>query len=148
MRRNIMHGVIPFVLLFSLSCNKDYKSSPDASTSKSMASNSASPGGCRMTSYDYYDGIGDFHSIDYYTYKDGLVDNELTGDLRYNMKYDSENKLIGSTVYEGETLVYIINFVYDKKQLVKEIWRDATTNDIYDEVFLTYDKKGNLIRNE
>jgi len=106
-----------------------------------------------MTSYDYYNGLDELNTIintiDYYTYKNGLVDNVLASyGQRFYMEYDAKNELIGSKVYEGEALLYIITFLYEKKKIVEEIWRDATTQEIYDHVFLTYDKKGNLIRNE
>ena len=150
MKKNFVGSlVLSFLLLFAFSCNKEDQSVVPENSIQAIASEAEVASGCRLTSYDYYNGIGDFHSIDYYTYKNGLVDNVLASyGLRFNLEYDAGNKLIGSRVYDGKTLLYIINFVYEKKKVVEEIWRDATTQEVYDHVFLTYDKKGNLIRNE
>lgn len=149
MKKNFLQSVVlPLVLLFAFSCNKEYESISEEESAPATASKADVAGGCRMTSYDYYNGIGDFHTTTYYTYKNGLVDNVTSYGLTYNIEYDAKNKLIGSRVYEGETLLYIITFVYDKKKVVEEIWLDAATQEVYDHVFLTYDKKGNLIRNE
>jgi hypothetical protein len=150
MKKNFIQSlVLPVVLLFAVGCHKEFESSNQEQSKAAIALKAISAGGCRITSYDYYDGIGDFHNIDYYTYKNGLVDDVITFyGLRYNMEYNKQRKLIASRVYDGETLLYIITFVYEKNKVVQEIWRDAATQEIYDNVFLTYDKKGNLIRNE
>ncbi len=121
-----------FTFLLALSCEKT-----DVSNS------------CRLTEYDYYDGLGEFHNTENFTYKNGSLDNVFTNyGYRFNMVYNAQNKLIGSTAYDGQTLVYVISFMYKNNKVVQEIWRDATTQEIYDQVFLTYDQKGNLVRSE
>jgi len=64
------------------------------------------------------------------------------------MEYNKQGKLIASRVYDGTTLLATITFVYEQNTVVQEIWRDAITEEVIDEVFLTYDQKGNLVRNE
>jgi hypothetical protein len=150
MKKNFMQGfVMSFVFLFAVSCQKESKS-PQESSTQANASKPESAGSCRLTSYDYYDGIGDFHDIDLFTYKNGLVDDVVFTSFgqRFNMEYNKQGKLIASRVYDGTTLLYIITFVYEKNRIVQEIWRDGITGEIVDEVFLTYDQKGNLARNE
>ena len=140
--------VMSIALLFAVSCQKESKSHLESVT-QSSASKPESAGSCRMIVHDYYDGIADFHNIDYFTYKNGLVDGVQTSyGQTFNMEYNEQGKLISSRVYEEENLLYIITFVYEKNRVVQEIWRDAITGEITDELFLTYDQKGNLVRNE
>ena len=63
------------------------------------------------------------------------------------MEYNKNGRLISSTVHEGLTLLYRIIFDYKNDKVVKETWRYAVTNDIYDIVVLTYNKNGSLVRN-
>src|SRR5687768_6107075 len=138
MKKNFMQGFVMLItLFFAVSCQKESKS-PQNGTQPS-ASKPESAGSCRLTSYDYYDGIGDFHNIDYFTYKNGLVDDVLTYyGVRYNMEYNKQGKLIAARAYDGTTLLAIITFVYERNRVTQEIWRDATTGEIVDELFLTY----------
>ena len=149
MKRIFMQGfVMSFVFIFAVSCQKESKS-PEESGTKSSASKPESAGSCRLTSYDYYDGIGDFHSITYFTYKNEVVDDVLASyGQRFNMEYNKQGKLISSRVYDGATLLAIITFVYQNNKVVQETWRDPTTGEIIDDLFLTYNNQGNLIRNE
>src|SRR6188508_2765123 len=125
MKKNFMQGfVMSFVFLFAVSCQKESKS-PQESSTQANASKPESAGSCRLTSYDYYDGIGDFHSITYFTYKNGVVDDVLASyGQRFNMEYNKQGKLISSRVYDGATLLAIITFVYQNNKVVQETWRD------------------------
>jgi hypothetical protein len=148
MNKKIFMGLIlPLVLLFVVSCQKESVFQPQEN-SKEAAFRTASAGGCRMTSYDYYDGIADYHNILYITYKNGLVDDILAFGQRFNMEYDAKGNMIASKVYVGETLVNTIDFIYEKNRVVQEIWKDGTSHEIVDRVFNTYNKQGNMIRNE
>jgi hypothetical protein len=105
--------------------------------------------GCGLTTYDYYSSADDSHTITNYSYENGLLNEVLTFyGQRYVMEYSLQKKLIASKVYEGENLLYTISFMYEKNRIVKEVWLDATTQEIYDEKIFTYDQKGNLIRSE
>jgi hypothetical protein len=106
-------------------------------------------GDCRLTKYHYYDAAADYNQIDYFSYKNGLVDEWLasSGGL-FKMEYDRNKKLKTSRMYEGETLVYTIHFIYEKDKVVKEIWYDGNTQQVANEVINTYNQKGELIRNE
>ena len=145
-----MQGIfLPLVLLFMVSCQKEPITLPQENGQERIALKTASPGGCRVTSYDYYDPLADFHSIDYFSYKNGMVDEVLTGyGQTYKMEYNKQGKLITSRVYDGAALLYIISFDYKNNKIVQENWRDAVTNDIYDILYLSYNKKGELTRNE
>jgi hypothetical protein len=107
----------------------------------------SSPGGCRVTSYDYYNGKDDYHAVDLYRFENGKV-AEVQTYLRFTMEYDKPGKLIRSKVYDGDRPAYIITFGYRDHKVVTETWRYAWNNEIYDQVNLSYNKKGDLIRNE
>ena len=128
--------VMSLALLFALSCQKESKSL-DESVTQSSASKPETAGSCRLTSYDYYDGIGDFHDISYFTYKNGLVDDVVLTPygLRFNMEYNKQEELIASRVYVEDAFSYTIDFIYKNQKVVQEIWRDVTTREIVDEVF-------------
>jgi hypothetical protein len=131
MKKIFFRGFI-LVFLFAVSCRK------------------ADVSNCyRLTAYDYYSGTGDFHQIDRFAYKNGLLDEVTTfSGLRYSIGYDAQSKLATSRVYDGDSLLYIISFVYKNGKVAEEIWRYATSQQIYDDVFLTYDQQGRLARNE
>ena len=137
------------MLLFAVSCQKDAKPRTDDQVLETGASWPQAAGSCRLTSYDYYDGIGDFHNIDYFSYKNGLVDYVIIYDgSKYVMEYNKQGKLVASKYYIEETLSYTIDFAYKNNRVVQETWRDAATGEIADDIFLTYNTLGNLIRNE
>src|SRR5215203_2237405 len=100
MKKNFMHGFVMLsAFLFAVSCQKE-STSPQESDTQSSASKPETAGSCRLTSYDYYDGIGDFHNVTYFNYKNGVVDEVLTSyGLRFNMENDKQGKLIASEIY-------------------------------------------------
>ena len=51
-------------------------------------------------------------------------------------------------MYDGQTLLYEIHFIYNKNKVVKEIWYDANTHQVIDEVNNSYNQQGEMIRNE
>ncbi|MEJ7737200.1 MAG: hypothetical protein WKF97_07225 [Chitinophagaceae bacterium] len=107
------------------------------------------PPSCLMTSYDYSYSEIDVHTVDTYQFKDGLVDVATSFGTDYKMEYDVHKKLIGSKAYVGGVLLYVIKFLYDNNnRIIEEVWRDATTNAIYDHLIQTYDSKGDLVRSE
>ncbi len=151
MKKNFLKLISSFLLagLIITGCQKEKTALNEEIDGQSTAARSEKAGGCRMTVYDYYDGIGDYHSIDYFSYKNGLVDEWLTfyGSL-FKMEYDSKRKLTISRVYDGETLSYTIHFIYEKDKVVKEIWYDGNTQQVADEVSYFYNQKGEMIRNQ
>lgn len=156
MKKNYLNLIGTFLLtaFFFTGCQKEtiekettrFKGEIDEQSSVAKSENG---GGCRLTMYHYYDALADYHQVDYFTYKNGLVDEWLSsyGSL-FKMEYDDKGKLIISRMYDGETLVSTIHFIYEKNKVVKEIWYDGNTQQVLDEVYNTYNKKGELIRNE
>jgi uncharacterized protein YuzE len=150
MKRKFMQGLVLTLLsLFTLSCQKE-SGILFSEIDEGLTSTADLRGSCRLTSYDYYDGITNTHSITYFTYENGLLDNVFATDgLRYNLEYGEKKTLTTARAYDAEeTLIYVITFIYEKNRIVREVWLNATTNTIEDEIFLTYDKKGNIIRTE
>jgi hypothetical protein len=93
--------------------------------------------------YDNYDINSDFHYTDYFTYKNGMVD-ELTSwvGVTYKMQYDKNNKLISSKVIYGGEWVSTIYFEYKNNQVIKETWYNASTQEVEDIVTQTYNAQG------
>jgi hypothetical protein len=151
MKRNYLKLISLFTLagLFITGCQKEEREFNEDITKQSTAARSEKGGGCRVTSYDYYDPVNDYHQVDQYTYKNGLVDEWLTfyGSV-YKMEYDSKRKLTIARLYEGPTLLNEIHFIYNKNKVVKEVWYDVNTQQVIDEVNITYNQKGEMIRNE
>jgi hypothetical protein len=90
----------------------------------------------------------------YYDYNaEGLCSRWATvevpfGTSVYNQRYNSRGRLIGSEWnFEGE-LMTTIEFTYLNGRVKKETWYVAGTSDIYDEVWYTYDARGQMVRNE
>jgi hypothetical protein len=102
--------------------------------------------GCRLTTFDFYNADGDYHQIESYVYKNGLVDEWHTwwGGI-YKMEYNDKGKLIRSWLWQGDVLINTIDFIYEKDKVVHEIWFDGGTNDIADEVYYTYNTKGEMV---
>ncbi len=151
MKKNYLKLIGTFLLagLFITGCQKEEREFSEEITKQSTASRSEKGGGCRVTMYDYYDPTIDYHQVDYFTYKNGLVDEWLTfyGGL-YKMEYDNKRKLKIARLYDGEILLNEIHFIYNKNKVVKEIWYDGNTQQVVDEVNNTYNHKGEMIRNE
>jgi hypothetical protein len=102
-----------------------------------------------MTLYDLYDGIEGSHRIQTFTYKNGLLDEVYVYyGWTYKMIYDNQRKLIGSSVFEGETLLANITFSYENNKLAHEIWRNPETQVVEDDVAYTYNPQGRLGKSE
>jgi hypothetical protein len=141
-----------FAFLFAAGCRKETTKTTELNeeiAQSSMENRSDKGGDCRLTLYDYYTSIDDYHQVDYFSYNRGKVDEWLTswGSL-FKMEYDKNEKLKIARMYDGETLVNTIKFIYKNGKVVKEIWYDGNTNVVADEVTNTYNQKGEMIRNE
>lgn len=113
------------------------------------AARSGEGGACRLTQYNYYDAIHDYSQIDYFSYKNRLVDEWTTFyGWVYKMEYDGNRKMKIARAYAGGELAYTIQFVYKNNKVVKEIWYNGNTQEIADEVTNTYNVKGQLIKNQ
>ena len=150
MSKTFIKGIIlPIAIMFVTSCQKETEQLSEESSKKFTEATAKAEGNCDLISYDFYNGIADEHHIDNFSYKDGLIDewNAYYG-IRYKMIYDKKRKIIASKAYLENDLLYNIQFIYENNKVIKEIWRDAITNELLDEVFLTYNNHGDLIRNE
>ncbi len=138
-----------FVILFAAACQKQDIEVNDETASAANESRSGNGGGCRLTMYDYYDAVSDYRQVEYFTYKNGLVDEWLTSyGWSYKLEYDSNRRLKKAKVYEAGVLIHTIDFIYKKGNVVKEIWYAGNTSDVFDEVTYTYNQKGQMISGE
>jgi hypothetical protein len=65
--------LISSILLTSflvISCQKELKQINQGDEESTLAGGNGSIAkGCRLTTFDYYDGVADYHQMDHYTYK-------------------------------------------------------------------------------
>jgi hypothetical protein len=80
----------------------------------------------------------------------GLMDEWYLQGFNYTTKveYDENGKLAKSLVFIGSDLAYTVYFFYEKNQVVKEIWYNGNTNDIFDEVHYIFDSDGMMLKSE
>lgn len=150
MRKNflIFLSTMFISILAITGCQKETKQL-SATNEPSIAKPDDDGNGCRMTMWDVYDPISDTHSPDYFTYKNGKVDEWTTyyGAV-IKMKYDVNGKMKSAEEYFGGTLSYTVKFVHQMNRVVKEIWYVGNTNTEDDEVTNTYNHRGEMIKNE
>lgn len=104
---------------------------------------------CRVTEYYLYDPIHDYKQIDLYTYKNGLVDEWTTSyGVIFKIEYDHNRKMKIAKGYVDGELAYTVKFIRKDDKIAKEIWYTGNTDEVADEVINTYNKKGQLIKNE
>jgi hypothetical protein len=139
--------VLITMVIFASSCQKEVLNDPnlisEASAGGPGLDNST---GCRLTSFDFYNADGDYHQTETYVYKNGLVDKWYAwfGGV-FAMEYNNNGKLVRSGFYIDDALLNTIDFLYEKDKVVHEIWYDGDTRDIADEVYYTYNTKGEMI---
>lgn len=107
---NTRNFIMLALLFLAIGCQKQEFKDPSL-ISGASATGYENRTGCRMTLFDYYDGFADYHAIDTYTYKDGLVDEWTVwyGQV-FKMEYNEKGKLIRSKVYEEGMLVATVDF--------------------------------------
>jgi hypothetical protein len=106
---------------------------------------------CRLVASN----VNDAFSFAYDTYHynslglcDVWTDNSSFGNNVYNQRYDANGRLVGSEWnYEG-SLITTIEFTYQNGRIVKESWYWAGTTDLYDEIWFTYNARGQIVKNE
>lgn len=149
----ITTSILVLGVLFLIGCQKQtrdqFEKKEDQLSGKKEHHQDNDKSRCRITLFDFYDGIADVHQYDTYTYKNGLVDEWAVwyGGV-YKMEYDHRGKLKISRYYVDNALVYTIYLIYKNDKVVKEIWYTGDTKDIDDEVIYTFDKKGQIVRME
>ncbi len=141
-----------FAILFLTNCRKETTEATalnEEIAPQSREDNSDKGEDCRVTKYDFYNSADDYYQVDYFSYKNGLVDEWLASyGYLFKMQYDRDKKLKIARMYDGETLVNTIKFIYKNDKIVKEIWYEGNTNQVGDEVTNTYNRKGEMIRSE
>jgi hypothetical protein len=154
MKRNYLQifGLFLFSLLAFIGCHKETTESPELieeSSTQKRDAKSEKKDNCRVTLFDYYDGIADVHQYDTYSYKSGRVDEWAVwyGGV-FKMEYDHRGKLKKSRNYVDDALVYTIHFFYKHDKVVKEIWYVGDTRQVDDEIHYTFDRKGQIIKME
>lgn len=101
---------------------------------------------CRLTNLTYFDGDGEYN---YHYNAKGLCDEwDIANYGLFRQEYDASGRLKISKLYDGTDLSVTIHFFYEGKKVVKEIWYDGNTSNIIDEVFYTYNSKGQMVRGE
>jgi hypothetical protein len=150
MKKIKLKGIIStFLLLFLVGCQKDELLPTGQNTGQLVAFRSDANGGCRMTSFDSYDGVNEINQLDKFTYKNGLVDNVYTFyGWRFDMVYNANKKLIASKVYIDDVQIWFMEFFYKNNKLERMTFRYPETGELDDEVFFTYNQQGNLERSE
>ncbi|MEO7445016.1 MAG: hypothetical protein ABIT96_11000 [Ferruginibacter sp.] len=151
MKKNLisLSTLTALLFLFFTGCQKDTKELDEMAGIQLSTAKPENAGGCRLTMYDLYDPISDYHQIDNFTYKNGLLDEwAVSYGLVFKMEYDKTGKMKGAAVFYDDELVYTIHFIYQRNKVVKELWYLGNTQVVDDEVILTYNQKGQMIKNE
>ena len=99
---------------------------------------------CRLTNFTY-----PYGEYSYHYNRQGLADEwDITDYGLFKQEYNSKGRLTKSRLYVEGSLINTILFLYDNNRVVKEIWYNGNTSEIGDEIFYTYDRKGNMVRQE
>ncbi len=133
------------VTLFS--CQKDIADPERRANEISAAQGGAESGSCKLTAFDLNFGDGVYTQFEEYTYENGKLRDWLVfyGGY-YRMEYNTNGTMKRALYYFDDDLVNTIDFVYEDNRIVMEIWRDALTNDIIDEVVNTYNQRGLIVK--
>lgn len=106
-----------------------------------------------LISMDTYDGFGNLkgrkesqYDINNKEVVRKLLNDRSSGELKTELKYDSENRLIKSINYSKDGIVISTqNYEYDGELLIKSITKDADGRQI-SEIIFEYDSNGYLIK--
>jgi hypothetical protein len=135
------------VLLSFTGCQKEIQEQPitnPETESLARGDNGGDKNECRMINLGY-DGGG----YNYHYNRQGLADKwDITDYGLFKQEYNSKGRLTKSRLYVEGSLINTIQFFYDKDKPVKEIWYEGNTSVVYDEVFYTYNRKGQMVRME
>ena len=136
------------VLLVTVGCQKHVTQADDTSN-EVAGSRSDDAGGCRLTTYHYYDAISDIHNYDVFRYNNSLVDEwDASWGATSKMYYDANGKLKAADMYLGADLLFNIHFLRNNNRIVKETWYVANTEIIDDIVEYTYNDRGQMLKNQ
>ena len=123
---------------------KDLSNTTLETESLSGGGNGGDKNECRLINVRY-----DVGEHNYHYNRQGLADEWDISDFGiFKQEYNSKGRLTKSRLYIEGSLVYTIHFFYEKDKVVKEIWYEGNSSVIYDEVFYTFNHKGQNIRME
>lgn len=132
------------IVLFFFSCQKEVKQLNPKTDLQSASTNSKEKTGCHLVYANFGNSFYKYHYNN-----SGLADEwEISDYGTFRQEYDAGGRLITSRQYDGTDLVFTIYFFYHDKKVVKEIWYNGNTTDVYDEVFYTYNEKEQIVRSE
>jgi len=148
---NLPRMAIFCVILVMTGCQKNTNPEDPSFSEEPTASDlqPGSNGNCRLTEYDYYDGVSDYHNIEHVSFKEnGFVDEWTTPfGIVFKMDYNIKGQLKTAMGYENDVLVYTVQFEYQENRVVRETWYQGNTDVIDDVVEYSYNLKGQMIKN-
>lgn len=145
MKKNYLKLINSFLLaaLFLIGCQKDLKeTSPETYLN---GANEKLKNECRVTKM-IWSGVNEYN----FHYNNlGLADEWNISDYGlFRQEYDANGRLAKSRFSIGNDLINTIHFFYEGKKVIKEIWYNGNTSEIGDEVFYTYNSKGQMVKME
>ncbi len=138
-----------FIAIIFAGCQKEIQTSSAKETTAdelavaNNATQNRSENGCRLILKQ-----SKFGNESYTYNENGLVDKwsiEADGGF-FKEEYNSSGRLIKSRFYSGDVLLNTIVFYYQGDKVVHEIWYNGDTQEKGDEVFYTFDSKGEIIK--
>ena len=145
MQKNYLKLISSFLLaaILMIGCQKDLKETnpeTDFQLAKEKPKNE-----CRLTKMIW----GGGNEYNYHYNNQGLADEWDISDYGlFKQEFDASGKLAKSRWYIGDDLIVTIHFFYEGKIVIKEIWYNGNTSEIGDEIFYTYNAKGQMVKME
>ncbi len=134
-----------FQSLLLLGCQKDIKESSINGEVQGNASVQHKNGGLVLIA-----ATSEFGDETFEYNEDGMLSNWFVGQLNTNYVHEYESgRLATSRLYSGGLLQITVKFFYNKKgQRDHEIWYQGNTDEVWDEVFYTFNAKGEGLKME
>jgi hypothetical protein len=155
MKKNYLKLICAFLLtaLFVSSCQKEIKETKQAISESELPSVSNKPKNeCRLIATEAHDPVSFAYNTFHYN-QAGLCDvwkvfDSYIGDQTQTQEYDANGRLIKAKWFIGADQITDIDFTYSNNRMQKETWYWVNSNDIYEEVWYTYNTLGQMVRNE
>ena len=144
MQKSFVPIVFTLSILCFIGCKKEVK---EANLTSNIQSNVKSENGSkiRLTSVSNEFGTETFS----YNSQGLMSEWDLPGfGYLTKVEYDADGRFAKSLVYIASTFMYTIYFTYEKGRVVKEVWYNGNTTEIFDEVFYTFAADGTMLRSE
>jgi len=136
--------MLAFSILFFIGCKKEVN---ETNINSSIHNNVKAENGNKIRLISV---VNEFATQTFSYNSEGLMDEWYLSGIEFTTKveYDEDGRFAKSLVYIGSTLAYTIYFIYEKNHVVKEVWYNGSTNDIFDEVVYTFDPNGTMLKSE